>query len=666
MMEIRIHLKLKNMNRLRILFFFLLIMSFSATLNQLHAQKGKKEYTTKSKKARKAFEGALTFFEAKQYSDANDYIDRAIQYDSTFVEAYILRGQMANEQRKTDKAIKSYQKAIEINPDFYPKLIYMLAAMELDNGYYHEALKHYKEYAVRLDADLSLRRRIEYGVDKCQFAIKQMDHPVPFDPQNLGPNVNTQNDEYVNAISADDQMLILTQKHDATARNIDAWGGKTEDLMFSKRNSQGEWGRIRDLGPTFNTLANEGAMSIAPDNSIVVFTGFNRKDGYGSGDLYISKRRGDKWTRPVNMGLGVNSRWWDTNPSISSDGKTIYFISNRKGGQGESDIWTAEMNDAGMWGNVRNLGSIVNSKGKEMTPYIHPDGRTLYFASNGHMGMGELDLFVTRRDENGKWSTPENLGYPINTRENEMGIVINALGDLAYISSEREGGYGAFDIYSFELYPEARPIAVTYMKGIVHDAETHNPIPAKFSLINLNTGKTIINSTSDKINGDFIVIIPVNEPLALSVEKDGYLFYSDNFNVQGDYSNIKPYLKNIDLKPIKPDQSIVLKNIFFASASYDLEDESFIELNKLVNLLKHNQNLRIEVSGYTDNIGDAKANMQLSKNRAKAVMDYLIKVGIDAKRLTYKGYGETHPIADNETEEGRKQNRRTEVKIKGI
>jgi len=651
------------MNKRKLLFFVFLIFNLSLGVGNLQAQRGKQEYTTKSKKAKKAFEGALTFFEAKKYSDANDYIDRALKYDSNFVEAYILRGQMAKEQNDIDETILNYQKAVEINPDFYPKLIYMLAAMELDQGYYHEALQHFKQYAVRLDADASLRRRIEYGVDKCQFAIKQIDNPVPFEPKNLGPNVNTENDEYVNAISADDQMLILTQKHEATTRNIDAWGGKTEDLMFSKRNSQGEWGRIRDLGPTFNTTANEGAMSIAPDNSIVVFTAFNRKDGYGSGDLYISKRRGDKWTKPTNMGQGVNSRWWDTNPSISSDGKTIYFISNRKGGQGESDIWTAELNDAGMWGNVRNLGAVVNTRGKEMTPYIHPDGRTLYFASDGHMGMGGMDLFVTRRNEQGEWSTPVNLGYPINTRENEMGIVINALGDLAYISSEREGGYGAYDIYSFELYPQARPTAVTYLKGIVRDAETNNPIPAKFSLINLNTGKTIISSTSDALKGDFLVIIPVNEPLALNVEKKGYLFYSDNFNVQGDYSKIKPFLKNIDLKPIRPNQSIVLKNIFFASASYNLEDESSVELNKLYELLKHNSSLKVEIGGYTDDIGDESDNLKLSQNRAKAVMDYLLKKGISPDRLSYKGYGETHPVADNATEEGRAKNRRTELKV---
>lgn len=650
----------------RLIILLLAVVSFTQCTSPAYAQKGKKELTTKSKKAKKAFEGALTFFEAKQYNDANDYIIKALSYDSMFVEAYILRGQMATEQNKKDDAIKSYKKAVDINPDFYPKLQYMLASMELDMGYYKDALTHFQAYAVRLDADLSLRKRIEFGVDKCQFSLKQLNNPVPFDPQNLGPNVNTRFDEYINSISADDLTLVLTQRHDVTLESTQTYNGKTEDFFYSKRNKEGNWGRIRNMGSNFNSAGNEGAMSISPDNSTIIFTACDRKAGQGSCDLYISKRQGSKWTTPENMGPGVNSRWWDTNSSISSDGKTIYFISNRKGGQGKSDLWTAQLSSHGVWGNVKNMGDVVNSPGKEMTPYIHADGRTLYFASDGHMGMGGLDLFVTRRGDDGKWSSPVNLGYPINTKENDMGIVINAMGILAYISSERDGGYGGYDIYSFSLYPEARPVAVTYMKGIVRDAETLVPLEAKFNLVNLKTGKTIVSSKSDAIKGSFLVVIPVDEPLALSVEKEGYLFYSDNFDVAGDYSTIEPYLKNVDLKPIKPNQSIVLKNIFFASASYQLEEESFTELNKLINLLKFNESLRIEISGFTDNIGDPKANMDLSQNRAKSVMEYLISKGIASNRLIYKGYGENNPIADNETEEGRKQNRRTEIKVLGI
>jgi outer membrane protein OmpA-like peptidoglycan-associated protein/tetratricopeptide (TPR) repeat protein len=623
-------------------------------------------YVSKSRKANKIFEKARDAFYAKNYEDAEFYLDKTLSFDSSFIEVYILRGQIAMEQHRNYDAIKNYNKAIELNEDFYPKLLYMTATMELDKGLYYSALKHFKAYAKRPDADPSLRRRIENGVDRCDFAIYQIEHPVPFNPINLGPNVNTEFDEYINTISTDDQELIITRLYPATTRNTHTMRGKTEDFFVSYRDADGNWTKIKNLGPVFNSLDNEGAMSIAPDNSIAIFTACYRDEGFGSCDLYISRRKGDKWSYPENMGADVNTRWWETNSTISSDGKTIYFISNRKGGVGKSDIWKAEKDKYGQWGNVQNLGIVVNSKGKEMTPYIHPDGRTLYFASDGHMGMGGMDLFVTHMDENGNWSKPVNMGYPINTIENEMGIIVNAKGNLAYISSQRKGGFGGYDVYNFDLYKEARPDPVTYMRGYVRDAETHKPLEAKFELVNLSSGKTIINSTSDKEKGDFMVIIPVGIPLALSVEKQGYLFYSDNFDVKADSVNLKAYIKNVDLQPLKAGQSVVLKNIFFASGSYELEKESYTELNKLYDLLAHNNTLRVEISGYTDNVGSRKDNILLSQNRAKAVVDYLVQKGIDKSRLIYKGYGESRPVDTNDTEVGRQQNRRTELKILNI
>ena len=652
------------MNRYRILYplIFILAMLISFTVE---AQVKSSEYSTKSKKAKKNFETALSFFRTRDYEEANYFLNKSLSYDSNFVEAYILLGQIASDQHQTDKAIGYYRKAIDINVEVFPKLLYMTASMELDKGYYYDALKHFKAYAVRPDADRGLRKRIEYGVDRCSFAIYQIEHPVPFDPVNLGPNVNTRNQDYINMVSVDNDFLIVTQRFKTRQTSEQNPRGETEDFFISYRTGEGVWGRIKPL-TAFNTEENEGAMSMSPDNTTAIFTACHRKDGFGSCDLYISQRSGDKWSPARNMGPSINTRWWETNSSLSSDGKTLYFISNRSGGQGKSDIWMATKDKNGNWGNVRNLGNIVNSEGNEMTPYIHPDGRSLYFASDGHMGMGGLDLFVTYRDAKGNWSEPVNLGYPINTIDNEMGLVVNALGNLAYISSQREGGYGGYDVYKFDLYPEARPTAVTYMKGIVRDAETHEPLQANFELINLKTGKPVITSVSDKIDGSFMVVIPVQTDLALNIHRKGYLFYSDNFNVKPDTISLKPFLKNIDLQPIKPGESIVLKNIFFASGSYELEDKSFVELNKLYTLLEHNKSLKIEISGHTDNVGDEKANILLSQNRAKAVVNYLVKKGISPDRLSYKGYGETRPVADNDTEKGRQQNRRTEIKVIAI
>jgi len=649
-----------------ILIFTIVVLSISPFSKKLQAQKGKQTYTTSSKKARKAFDGAITFFQSKHYADAQDYLNKALKYDSNFVEVYILQGQIWQEQHDTYKAISCYKKAAEVNPDFYPKVFYMLATMEQKQGYYADALEHYKMYAQRLDADPSLRRSIERGVDMCQFAVNQMANPVPFDPQNLGNNVNTENDEYINTISVDDKMLILTQRHKASSQNYDSDDGYTEDFLYSRKSKNGLWSPLYSLRG-FNTNGNEGAMSVSPDGRFRVFTACHRRDGFGSCDLYYSYKRGNKWSMPSNMGAGVNTRWWETNSTISSDGKTIYFVSNRKGGYGKSDIWKISLQADGTWANPENLGPEINTPGSEMTPFIHPDGKTLYFASNGHIGMGGYDLFVSSKDHKERWGHPVNLGYPINTLDNEMGIVLNAKGDLAYISADRKEGFGGFDVYSFELYEQVRPTAVTYMRGIVRDAETKKPLKASFQLVNLENQQQILQSKSDDEKGDFLVVIPVDAVLLLTVECEGYLFYSERFNVKsGDYTNLKPFLKNVDLNPIKAGQSTVLKNIYFASRSYNLEDESLVELNKLYELLEKNKSLSIQISGHTDNIGDDNENLILSRNRAKAVMEYLLSKGIEKSRLSYKGYGERKPIADNNTDEGRAKNRRTEIMVVGI
>jgi outer membrane protein OmpA-like peptidoglycan-associated protein len=339
----------------------------------------------------------------------------------------------------------------------------------------------------------------------------------------------------------------------------------------------------------------------------------------------------------------------------------MYFSSNRPGGFGESDIWYSTYGK-GHWSPPINMGSSVNTSGSEQVPFIAKDDQTLYFISDGHVGMGGYDFFVVRKQNDGRWGKPMNMGYPINTPKDEMCFALSANGKEAYISSEREGGIGGLDIYKFELYESAQPQKTGYIKGIVYDAKSFNKLKAKIELIDLETGKTFIEVVSNRITGEFLACLQGNKNYALNVSCDGYLFYSENFSFKNQSAS-EPLKLDVPLNPILVGERVVLNNVFFDVDKFTLRDESKIELGKLVSFLKINTTIRVELSGHTDNTGDKARNSILSANRAKAVFDYLILNGIEDFRLTYKGYADAQPIADNKTEAGRQKNRRTEFKI---
>jgi outer membrane protein OmpA-like peptidoglycan-associated protein len=317
----------------------------------------------------------------------------------------------------------------------------------------------------------------------------------------------------------------------------------------------------------------------------------------------------------------------------------------------------------GNWSDPVNLGDSINSPAEEMSPFIHPDDRTLYFSSKGHQGLGGYDLFYSRKTPADHWGRPVNLGYPINTHADEITLVVNAKGDLAYISSDIPGGKGRQDIYSFRLYREAQPLLTTYFKGVVYDAETRQKLEARFELIDLSGPVTVARASSDPVTGGFLLVLPTEKNYALNVSRDGYLFYSDQFFLTGSNPRSEPFIKDVPLSPIKPGKIVVLKNVFFDTDQYILKPESVAELDRLLLLLEKNPNLKIEISGHTDNQGTAGHNLELSRNRARTVYDFLLVRGINKNRLTYEGFGFTRPVDVNTTEQGRAHNRRTEFKV---
>ena len=648
----------KNIIIFRFVFTLLLLVVLTSAYSQNSV-----EYTSRNKKAIKHYENATKLYDNRMNDAAIDEANKAIKEDDKFIEAYYLMAAVFTDKKDIEHAIENYLKGIAIDEQFFPLAYVTTANLQLSIGKYQEAKSNFLRFSkIKKNLQIHQKELLAKGIEKAEFGIYQLQHPVDFKPINLGDSVNSENDEYLPTLTADEQTLIITVRRPKDEFTVDKTSGYEEDFYISKKYN-GVWSKAESIGPPLNSHGNEGAQCISPDGQTIYFTACNRSDGYGSCDIYTAKYIGGQWTKPINLGPNVNTSKWETQPSISADGKTLYFVSNRPGGKGGKDIWKTIINDNGEWGIPVNLGDSINTMKDEISPFIHPDNHTLYFASDGHVGMGGIDLFYAKKINNDTWSKPKNLGYPINTFSDEINLVVNAKGDYAYFSSDKYGGKGRFDLYGFELYKDARPMMVNYMKGKVYDIDTKKRLEAKFELIDLSTGNIEVQSKSDPVSGEFLVCLPVDKNFALNVSKDGYLFYSENISIAGNHSNIKPFIKDVALKPVKIGETVVLNNIFFETDKFDLKEESKIELQKLLTLLKNNSKMRIEIGGHTDNVGGEKHNQLLSENRAKAVYDYLVQNGINQQRLSYKGYASTKPIDSNETEEGRSKNRRTEFSV---
>ncbi len=649
---------------LRTFFLLILILSVSGCMPTVISAQNGRELSTSSSRARRAFEDAIHKYNLRDIESAEESFLDAVRFDPAFIEAYIVMGEMYQTADMHAKAIGAFEQALMIDPEFFPNTYYYLASSYMAIGEYESARTRITEFLEIKGISNTMQEQSNQLLQQAEFAIEAVAYPVPFDPVNLGANINGTNDEYSPTLTADEQTLIYTRKKPREDMDYIHLGPYYEDFYVSYR-KDGQWSKSVNLGSPINTQNNEGAQSISADGMHLYFTACGRQNGLGSCDIYYARRAGEAWSEPVNLGPPVNSGAWESQPSISPDGKTLYFASNRAGSTGRMDIWVSHQRPNNRWSEPENIGPVINTSGREMSPFIHPDNKTLFFTSDGHPGMGGLDLFYTRKDDQGKWQTPVNLGYPINTFNDEMSLVVGASGKEAYFASEQPGGEGGSDLYFFELYEEARPNPVTYMKGIVFDADNRRRLEARFELIDLVSGEMIVQAGSNPRTGEFLVPIPVMTNLGLNVWRDGYLFFSENFSFDDVRTGVDPHLYDIPLQPIRAGETVVLRNIFFKTDSHELLPESLVELRKLLELLNQNPQMRIEIGGHTDSTGSFVYNQSLSERRALSVYNYLVENGIESNRLAYSGYADQKPIATNETEEGRALNRRTEFKVLG-
>lgn len=636
------------------------LLSFSAFAQP------KPNYSIKDKKAIKQYEDALDSYQIHELATTQMKLEALVKEKPEFIEAQFMLAQVYDETGRTEMAIAPLKAALAIDEKFYPAGWMMLAECYFAQGDYDQtdaAITRFMKYPKE---SVQQEKRAQLLISSCVFAKRALAQPVPFDPINMGAGVNTDRDEYYPCITADEQTLLFTR----LVKDEKAYMQKQEDFYISAKSGD-NWGQalpVKDI----NTTHNEGAPTLSADGQMLIFTACETADGswggervgLGSCDLFYSTRTYNGWTPAQNLGNPVNSGTWESQPSFSANGRTLYFVRGKRtaGGIKEQDIYYSFLDANNRWSPPQKVPGRVNTIFEEESVMIHPDGQTMYFSSNGHSGMGGLDIYMSRMLPNGDWDAPVNLGYPINTFKDENSIQVTAEGNIALFASDREGGFGGLDLYQFELHEKARPIPVTYVKGVVSDKLSFKKLEAHLELFDLETGNLMIESYSNQGNGEFLMCIPSGKDYALNVNKEGYLFHSENFSLKN-YNSLDPYKLEIQLQKLRPGASIVLNNVFFETNKWDLKPESKLELNKLADLLKANPDKKIEIGGHTDNVGSDEANLTLSNNRAASVVTYLVKQGIDAGRLTSKGYGETMPVASNDTDESRSKNRRTEFKI---
>ena len=659
--------------------------------------------TIKNKKALKLYDEAIIKLKTNE-EDAIQILLQATEVEPEFVDAYFTLGSISfdkllktpanvNEFRKIERSTKSlviyFGKVIEYCPAFFDYIsYYYLGKYYYINHKNDLAMTNLKEFIARNNknsVELAESKEFIKNIEKYKFLIN---HPVPFNPKTLS-GVSSAKDEFLPLISPDGEMAFYTRRYlkqdmnSIAARDVD-------EFTFSKLLSlPGTEITLFDNGiampSPFNAGKDQGGVTITIDNKnlYISICEFTRVAGqpYKNCDLFSSNYEAGKWAAPQNMGININgTTTWEGQPTISPDGKILYFASAREGGYGGIDIYRTIKDEKGNWSKAENLGNKINTAGNDKSPYIHTDSQTLYFSSDGRFGLGGFDIYFSKMDDFGKWSEPENIGFPINTEDDDLGFVVSTDGHEAYFSSNKLSGKGGWDIYSFELYEKARPENVVFIKGQLVDDKGNALTDAKIVIKSTKTAK-VTEGIVDKKTGDYAIAVAVkkDEDIVLTVKKEGYAFASQyikpistktqtHLDVVADIKPMEvridiPAKLNFEVKKIEVGTTIKLNNIYFESNSANLKPESIIVLDNFIDFLQENPSIKFIIQGHTDDIGDDDFNMQLSKDRAESVYNYLVLMEVDASRMSFRGLGETKPVSKNDSDAHRALNRRTEFVI---
>lgn len=636
---------------------FLIAISFSLFIilnfQNLHAQE------KFSKKAEKYLKEGDKLSDMGLYAKAEPFYLKAIAASKSYRTAYQRIGNVYLQTKQYKKAYDALNNVIKIGGDFPNEVYFKMAQTCFALGKFKEADDFVFQYSAVPKMSAARKQELQELKDNLAFAKEATATTnYEFTAKSVGEGINTINHEYFPSLTADGEKLFFTRNIISTISQ--------EDIFQSNKTQDNTWDKSTSISNNINTSQNEGAQSISADGRKLYLTLCEHQGGYGSCDIYVSERVGNEWSQPKNLGPQINTEAKETQPCISADGMALYFVSSRPGGYGKLDIYMCYKKPDGNWANPINLGSEVNSAGIDERPFIHPDNNTLYFSSDGRKGFGNGDLYMAKRHQLGsKWNEAVNMGFPINSFYYEGGVFVTTDGSKGYFATDRMNEDLNLDIYEFAMPTSLQPEKITYVKGKTLDAATQKPLAALIEFIDLETGKKVNATVSDAITGEYLLTLPLAKEYVVNALSKNYLLYSENFSLKNK-TDTQPYIKNMPLQKIEVNKELVLENVFFAKDSFLLKATSYIELNKLVDFLGKNNNVNIEISGHTDNTGNEDYNLKLSEQRAKSVYDYLLTQKVNAAQITYKGYGDKQPLADNNTEEGKAKNRRTAIKIVAV
>ncbi len=654
-----------NNNKSFISLIFLFLLAFTS-----YGQEESSCPELSNKKAKKLYDQAFENFKDRKLNDANAQFKEVLEYEPQCGQCYFFLGLI--NFKKVDYNLKAaqtfFEKSVELCPDFDIYVYYYLGQIYYGAEKWdlaEKALATFLKDPSKIENDAELNDA-NAMYKWASFYNKAYNNPVPFDPKYI-KGVSSQSDEYIPSMSPDGEYMFYARVIELPPNKSDLIPKPVykEKFYFSEKKN-GEFDNGKEMPYPFNMNDNEGGCSVTIDNSELYYTVCKTdNNNYLSCDIYYThKDENGRWIDIEPLENVNNPDTWESMPSISSDGKTLFFISNRPGGVGGYDIYCSKKDDQGSWEKPENLGPQINSKKNERTPFLHTDSQTLYFSSDADdlPGMGRYDIFYSRLQADGSWKKPTNIGYPINSNADDAGFFVSLDGKTGYFSSNKLKGVGGWDVYQFELYKDARPEEMKLVKGDVKEEKTEKPVNARIEIKNVET-KKITQIPVDSLTGKYVIAINTKNDFVLTVKKEDYAYESKLIPAEDTLRSEPLQEINFEVKPIEVGKSYKLNDIYFGSNSFELNAESQAILDGFIEFLNENPRIKIAIHGHTDNVGNDDANMSLSQSRSQSVYTYLTEHGIAATRMSYKGFGETQPVASNDTEAGRAKNRRTEFVI---